>query len=98
MEQTKLSKSNKENIASKKTSLADEIIGWYGMMGILGAYVLVSFGMIEGQSFVYQFLNITGAFGLFWIAWKKRVYQSVALEIVWIGVGIVALFEIFFGS
>jgi len=80
-----------------KISIADEIIGWYGMLGILGAYALVSFGLIDGQSLPYQFLNITGAFGLLWIAWKKRVFQSVALEIVWMAVGFVAVFQLLFG-
>lgn len=97
MEQTKPSRFGKKQ-ESARVTLSDEIIGWYGMLGILGAYALVSFGVVEGQSVLYQLLNITGAFGLLWIAWKKRVYQSVALEVVWLVVGAVAVFQIMFGA
>jgi len=96
MERIRPLKSNKDEVDTKRTTFADEIIGWYGMAGILGAYALVSFGVVEGQSLAYQLLNLTGAFGLFWIAWKKRVYQSVVLEVVWMAVGILAVSQMFF--
>lgn len=41
-----------------------EILGWYGVAAIVGAYALSSFGVIGGQSLLYQGLNLTGAIGI----------------------------------
>lgn len=41
----------------------DEIIGWYGMVAILLAYGLVSFGYLSASGLFYQVLNFTGAGG-----------------------------------
>lgn len=73
----------------------DEAIGWYGTTAIVVAYFLVSFGFISGESVFFQMLNITGAMGVLWISWVKKVWQSVTLESIWAIIGIVALVRIF---
>ncbi len=70
--------------------LVFEILGWYGMAAILGAYALSSFGVID-QGRLDQLLNLTGALGVGLICWQKRTWQAFWLEAVWAGVALVAL-------
>lgn len=72
-----------------------EIIGWIGALCILVAYALSSFGQIEAQSFTYQVLNFLGAFGLVFNAFKNKAYPSFILNIIWMGIGAYALWQIF---
>lgn len=71
-----------------------EIAGWYGAIAIIGAYALASFNIISSQSLLFQILNITGALGLTMVSWKKKVYQSVVLNIIWTFIGLVAVYNI----
>lgn len=71
-----------------------EIAGWYGAIAIIGAYALASFNIISSQSLSYQILNITGALGLILVSWKKKVYQSVVLNIIWTFIGLAAVYNI----
>lgn len=68
-----------------------EIFGWYGSVAIIGAYFLSSFELIATTDAIYQLLNLTGAFGITAISYYKKVYQSVALNIIW---SIIALFAL----
>ncbi len=73
-----------------------EVAGWYGAIVILLSYALVSFSLIPADSVIYQLMNITGCIGLLVIAYVKKVYQSVALNIIWGLIGVVALLKILF--
>ena len=73
----------------------NEAIGWYGTVAIVTAYFLVSFGFISGESISFQILNISGALGVLWISFVRKVYQTVALESIWAVIGVVALVRIF---
>ena len=44
-------------------ALAIEAAGWIGAVLILGSYILVSLGKLEGRSAAYQWLNVIGAAG-----------------------------------
>lgn len=78
---------------SLKTLLA-EIAGWYGVLAILGAYVLLSFEVLESNSVAYQLLNLTGALGVLVISVHKKVFQSILLNTVWALVAIIALVQL----
>lgn len=81
----------------KKTKkLFVEIFGWYGAIAILGAYALASFSIITADGLTFQLLNLTGGFGLLAIAYYKKVYQSVVLNIIWSIIGIIAIANIIF--
>ena len=71
-----------------------EVIGWYGAMAILSAYILLSFDFVVSNSLVFQLLNLTGAFGLVFISVKKKNYQPAFLNIIWIIVAFLAIFKI----
>lgn len=55
-----------------KKKIVSEIIGWYGTFAIIIAYILVSFDIISVNTFIYQILNMTGAFGIVYISFKKK--------------------------
>lgn len=81
---------------SKKKNIKVEIIGWYGAIAILLAYILVSFEFITASGAIFQLLNLTGAIGIIIISIYKNVVQSVVLNIFWAGIAIVAILRLFF--
>lgn len=72
-----------------------EIVGWYGMVALIAAYALASFGMLSADGLAYQLLNLTGSMGLLVIAAVKGVTQSVLLNLFWMAIGVIALARIF---
>jgi len=74
--------------------LAVEVVGWAGALLILLAYLLISAGKLTGQSPLYQWMNIVGAAGFVINGWWHRAIPSTALNVVWMGIGAVALWKI----
>jgi hypothetical protein len=65
--------------------------GWLAALLILGAYSLLSFGKIQARSKIYQWMNIVGAVGfIINCAWNSA-WPSVALNVVWVAIGVYAL-------
>ena len=58
---------------------------------ILAAYLLLTMGRVTSTSAGYQWLNVAGAVGIGTNAWWNDAIPSVALNIVWAGIGVVAL-------
>ncbi|MDB5195376.1 MAG: echA1 [Parcubacteria group bacterium] len=75
-----------------------QAFGWYGLLAILGAYALVSFGILSSASAWYQVLNLTGALGIVAVAFAKRDFQPFWLNVIWSVVALAALVRIFFFS
>ncbi|MEO6432365.1 MAG: hypothetical protein ABIO29_00090 [Sphingomicrobium sp.] len=76
------------------TDLAIEVVGWAGALLILLAYLLLSAGKLTGQSRAYQWMNVAGAAGFIVNGWAHRALPSTTLNVVWMGIGIVALWNI----
>lgn len=74
-----------------KRELLAEIAGWYGTTAIVGAYALVSFGLIDAEGITYQILNLSGALGIIVISNVKKVRQTIVLNLFWSAIAIVAL-------
>ena len=74
--------------------IAVEVVGWTGALLILLAYLLISAGKLTGQSALYQWMNIVGAAGFVINGWWHRAIPSTALNVVWMGIGSVALWKI----
>lgn len=74
--------------------VAVEVAGWTGAGLILLAYLLISAGKLTGQSPAYQWMNIVGAAGFVINGWWHRAIPSTALNVVWMGIGVVALWKI----
>jgi hypothetical protein len=74
--------------------LAVEVAGWTGAGLILLGYVLISAGKLTGQSPAFQWMNIVGAAGFVINGWWHRAIPSTALNVVWMGIGVFALWRI----
>jgi len=68
-----------------------DVLGWIGAVLFLTAYALVSLKKVEGDSILFQGINIVA--GIFLITntvyWKA--YPSAALNLAWIGIAIFTL-------
>jgi hypothetical protein len=71
-----------------------EIAGWTGAVLILGAYILLTLGRIHAQSVAYQAMNVFGAAGFIVNGWANGALPSAALNIIWMGIGVYALWRI----
>jgi len=76
------------------TITAPEILGWYGMIAILLAYFLVSFGHISAAGITYQLLNLSGGAGLVIDGLSKKDNPVVALNGIFCLIAVVALVHI----
>ena len=79
-------------------ALTIEVVGWVSALLILGSYVGVSTGKLTGQSRVYQWMNVVGAAGFTVNTWWHGAIPSAVLNIVWMVVGILALWRLARGS
>jgi len=68
-----------------------EIAGWAAALLILGAYSSLSLGKIQARSPLYQWMNIAGALGFIVNCTSNGAWPSVALNVVWLGIGCYAL-------
>lgn len=71
-----------------ETKLLVDIIGWIGAGSLLLAYLLISTNRVIGKSFVYQGLNMLGSFGFIVNSYYYGAMPSVALNIIWLLIGI----------
>ncbi len=72
-----------------------EVLGWYGVVAIVGAYALLSFNLIGSESLWYQGLNLTGAIGVVVDALDDKNTQPAVLNIIWAIVALIAIVKMF---
>ena len=75
-------------------NLLIEAAGWVGALLILGSYILLSSGRLEGRSAGYQWLNVIGAAGFIVNSGFHRAIPSTILNVVWLGIGLFTLWRI----
>ena len=68
-----------------------DVLGWYGVLAVVGAYGLAAFAVIGPGSIWYLVLNLTGAFGLAMKAKSKSDHPTVVLNIVWMAIAVLGL-------
>lgn len=68
-----------------------EWAGWIAALLVLSAYSLLSMGKIQPRSTLYQCMNIVGAVGFIINCAWNAAWPSVALNVVWMGIGCYAL-------
>ena len=68
--------------------------GWAGALLILVAYLLLTAGRLHGGSRVYQGMNVAGAAGFVVNSGWHGAVPSAILNIVWMGIGVTALWRI----
>lgn len=71
-----------------------ETAGWIGAALILGSYILVSLGRLEGRSRTFQWMNVAGAAGFIVNSGWHGAIPSTVLNIVWLGVGLATLWTL----
>jgi len=75
--------------------IAMEVAGWIGALLILTGYALLSAGKLDAKSPAYQWLNVVGALGFIANSSWNGAWPSAALNVIWVGIGAVALWRIF---
>lgn len=71
-----------------------ETIGWAGSLSIIGAFMLVSYEIIEPRSITFQLMNFTGATAVATISFYKNAYQPAVLNAVFGLVAVIILLQI----
>jgi hypothetical protein len=71
-----------------------EFAGWLGAALILLAYFLISAAKVTSRSPSYQWMNVAGAAGLVANGWWHHAIPSTALNVVWMAIGVTALWKI----
>jgi hypothetical protein len=72
---------------------AIEIAGWLGAALILLAYALLSSGRLDGRSTIYQLMNVVGSIGFIVNSTWYGAFPSTALNVVWLFIGLAALYR-----
>lgn len=67
-----------------------EIIGWIGMMLIVGAFAAISYHVVDA-GLTYQLANVVGSTCLGIQLYTKRAWPPFGLQIVWIGIALAAI-------
>ena len=68
-----------------------DILGWIGTVLYLVAYALVSLKKVEGDSTLFQGINILAGVLLITNSFYWHAYPSTALNVAWIGIAIFTL-------
>ena len=76
------------------TKLVIEIVGFAGAAPFLLSYVLGSAGRVQGQTRVYQWLNVFGAVGFVINSGWNGAYPSAAVNVIWAMIGLVTLWQL----
>jgi len=61
---------------------------------ILAAYALLTAGRLQADSRAYQWMNVVGAAGFIVNSGSNGAVPSAALNVVWAGIGLTALWRI----
>lgn len=73
---------------------AIQLLGWYGVLAIVAAYLLNSFSIVGSRSLPYQLLNLSGAVGIVIEAASKKDLQPAALNTIWSVIALIAIINI----
>jgi hypothetical protein len=71
-----------------------EVAGWGGALLILGAYALLTAERVTSRSALYQGMNVVGAAGFIVNGWWHGAIPSASLNVIWMLIGVVALWRI----
>lgn len=64
------------------------LIGWIGTICYLSAYILVSTKKLEGDSILFQGLNLFGGLCLAINTIYNAAFPATALNLAWIGIAV----------
>lgn len=73
------------------SKLLIDILGWTGSILYLLAYALVSAKKVEGDSLLYQGINILAGVLLVIYTLSLGAYATTGLNAVWVAIGLITL-------
>jgi len=76
------------------TPLIINIIGWLGSAAVVVAYALVSTNRVNGNSLLYQLLNLIGSIFLIVNTVYLGALPSAFVNTMWVGIALFALWRI----
>lgn len=79
-----------------QSSQTYEILGWVGVVFVLGSYSLLATNVIDSNSWVYHALVLTGSLFIAIISYIRRVFQPMILNVCFSVLALVALIRILF--
>ena len=83
-----------KKLNKKFKSLRLDIIGWAGVIFLLGSYILLSAGILTSHQITYHVLSMIGCLFVALEAWSKNDKQPAVLNFIFIGVALFALARI----
>ncbi len=69
------------------------MMGWTGVVLVLGAYALLSFGVIE-PDYKFQLPTLIGSLAVAIEAWAKKDKQPAILNFIFAAIAAIALFRL----
>lgn len=69
------------------------VIGWAGTVLLLGAYALLTAGILSPRTLRYQGMNLVGAVFLMANTAYHSAWPSTALNLVWLVIGVSGLIQ-----
>jgi lipid-A-disaccharide synthase-like uncharacterized protein len=75
-------------------NIITQLLGWIGVLLILTAYFLITFGFLTTAHPIYPVLNLMGSLFVLIEALSKKDYQPVLLNIVWLLIAFLALVKL----
>ena len=72
-----------------------EIAGWIGAVLILAGYALLTAEKVTSKSISDQTMTVIGATGFIANGMWHKAWPSAILNIIWVGIGVVALIRMF---
>jgi hypothetical protein len=68
-----------------------DVIGWVGAAALLVAYAMISHKKLEGDSAMYQLLNISGSILLAANTIFYGSYPSTFVNLIWAGIAVFSI-------
>lgn len=88
---SRVGESLRKRPAMAEHNLLIDIVDWMGALALLAAYGLISTRGTEGDSFLYQVLNLAGSGLLMVNSFYYGAYSSSGVNLVWIAIPLYAL-------
>jgi hypothetical protein len=71
-----------------------EAVGVYGIVMVLGAYALNTFGYLTAKDTKYQLMNLTGGGAFVYYTLVKTAWASLFVNVVWVVIAVIGLWRI----
>lgn len=71
-----------------------ESAGWIGVLSILIAYALLTFGFLSADQAAYHILNLVGGAGIIIDALADKNYQPAVLNLIWAMIAVYAIIRV----